>query len=974
MKKFLKITGITLVLVFILLLVLPILFKGKIIQVVKEQADANLNAKLEFSDLSLSLIRNFPSLSLKIDNLSLKGIDEFDKDTLISFNSFQTSLNLASVLFGDEIEIKSILLDKPVINAIVLENGKANWDITKPDTTAVADTTTSTTKFKIGFKKFEIRDGFIRYNDLEGKMSAQIDSLNFLLKGDLTESQTILSISSSIAKLNFNMEGIPYLSNAKVAFKSDLDANLDSSVYTFKENEISLNEIQAGFDGKISMPKEDIGFDLTFFTKETAFKPVLSLIPAIYMTDFDGIETSGNFILKGYVKGIYNDSILPAFGVDLKIENAMFKYPDLPKSVNNINVIVKVDNKGGTGDDNLIDIKKAHAEIAGNPIDAVMFVSTTAADVDMSGNIKARLDLESIKDVVPLDSITLKGIMDASLDMKGKLSSIEKEKYDEFKADGYLGLANFEFSSSDLPSKVGIPSAFMKFSPAYMSLEKLDVNIGKSDMHMIGRLDNIFQYVFKDSTLVGRFNFTSAYLDAADLMGSEETTTTSSSETAPEDTAALTAFEIPGNIDFLMKSKLDKIKYDNLNISNLTGDIILKDSKAGFKGVNMNLLEGNMGMNGFYDAKNVKQPKVDFDLKIKDFSIPAAFEAFNTVKQLAPVAKNSKGKFSLDFKFDSDLDYNLNPKYETLNGNGRLQSKEIGMKNSDAMAKLASLTKWKALDNPVLKDVDLKFKIVNGNLTIDPAKMKLGKSELEFGGTQNINKDIKYDIGFNIPRAELGETVNTVVDNLIAKTGKEIKLAENIKIDVVAEGKVDDPKFRLKGSKGEEGGVKQEIKKGLSEEAKKIIEEADKQAQAIIDKAKTEADKIRDEAKKAGDNLIKEADNQGDKLKEEAGKKGKDLIAEADKKGQELIDKATNPITKAAAKKSAELMHKEAVAGADKLKKEADNSATKLHNEAQLKADKLNQEANSKADALVAKAEAEAQVLKDNANKKVEKM
>lgn len=981
-KTILKITIIFLVVLLVLLFVTPILFKGKINQIIKDEANAALNAKLEFSDLSLSMFRSFPALSIRIDDLSLSGVDAFEKDTLVKFNYFQTDLNLMSVIFGDQIEIKAISLDRPVVRAIVLEDGKANWDIAKEDTTAVEvaeETTAEATKFKIGLKKFEINEGKISYDDRQSKMNAEIDTLNFLLKGDLSESETSLNIKTSIAALSFVMDGIKYLKKAKLTFKSDFQANMDSMAFVFKENEFGLNDILLGFDGSVKMPTDDISMDIKFKTKKTDFKSVLSLVPAIYMQDFAGVETSGKFDFKGYVDGIYNDSILPAFGIDLNIENGMFKYPDLPKSVNNINVAVKVDNKGGTGDDNIVDMKKAHAEIAGNPIDATMFVTTTAADVDINAEMNAKIDFASLQDVVPLEDITIKGMMNANLDIAGKLSSLEKEKYDEFKADGKIELSNFEYSGTDVPEKVVIPSALMQFTPAFVNLEKFEVNIGKSDMHLAGKIENMLPYVFQDSTLVARFNITSKYLNMSDIISSDESVEEQAvADTENNDTVPMTAFEIPGNIDFLLKSKLNKIKYDNLDITNLKGDIALKESKAMFKGVQMNLLDGNMGMDGSFDAKIVKQPKIAFDLRIKDFNIPAAFEAFNTVKQLAPIAKNANGKFSLDFDFATDLDYYLSPKYETLNGTGRFQSKEISITKSDALAKLASISKWKKLENPSLSDVDIKFQVKDGNLTVDPTKMNFGKSEIEFGGSQNLNKDINYNLGINIPRKELGETINNVVDNLIAKTGKEINLAENIKMDFIVEGKLDDPKFKLKGSKDGEGGVKQqikdEIKKGLSDEAKKLIEDADKQARALIDKANSEAQKIKDEAKKVGDKMVQEADTQGDKLKSEADKKGKDLIAEADKKAQKLIDEAGNPIAKIAAKKSAELIKKEARTSADKINTEADNSAKKLHDEAQLKADKLNKEAAEKADAVVAKAEKEAEKLKETANKKAENM
>jgi hypothetical protein len=51
MKKILKYTGITLGVIFLLLLIAPFLFKGKIVDAVKQAANDNLNASVNFSPL-----------------------------------------------------------------------------------------------------------------------------------------------------------------------------------------------------------------------------------------------------------------------------------------------------------------------------------------------------------------------------------------------------------------------------------------------------------------------------------------------------------------------------------------------------------------------------------------------------------------------------------------------------------------------------------------------------------------------------------------------------------------------------------------------------------------------------------------------------------------------------------------------------------------------------------------------------------
>ena len=83
MKKTLKVITVVFIILILFLFFAPMMFKGKIKELVTSQAGEYLNAKLEFADLDLSLIRSFPALSVRIDELSLSGINEFEKDTLV---------------------------------------------------------------------------------------------------------------------------------------------------------------------------------------------------------------------------------------------------------------------------------------------------------------------------------------------------------------------------------------------------------------------------------------------------------------------------------------------------------------------------------------------------------------------------------------------------------------------------------------------------------------------------------------------------------------------------------------------------------------------------------------------------------------------------------------------------------------------------------------------------------------------------
>ena len=65
LKIFLKSLGIFLGVVILAMILIPLLFKSQILNKTKDEINKNVNAKVEFTDLSLSLFRHFPNMQLQ---------------------------------------------------------------------------------------------------------------------------------------------------------------------------------------------------------------------------------------------------------------------------------------------------------------------------------------------------------------------------------------------------------------------------------------------------------------------------------------------------------------------------------------------------------------------------------------------------------------------------------------------------------------------------------------------------------------------------------------------------------------------------------------------------------------------------------------------------------------------------------------------------------------------------------------------
>lgn len=882
-KKVFKWLGILLLVLIIAAVALPIVFKDKIVQRVKDETNKNLNAKVDFGDFDISLIRSFPDLSVTMENLSVVGVNEFKGDTLISLKQLNIGLNLMSVIKGTQYDIREIILDEPNIFAQVLKDGKASWDITKPSTEP-ATTTKTSEPFKMKLKKFEIKNGDIIYDDATMDMRAILIGLNHTLKGDFSEEHFTLETQTNSASVNVTYGGIKYLSKVRADIKADLDADMVNSKYTFKQNEISLNDLKLMIDGFIAMPNEtDMDMDLKFKAKETEFKNILSLVPGVYTKDFADVKTSGKLSLDAFAKGIYNEKRMPAFGAKLLVNNAMFKYPSLPKSVNNIYLDMKVNNKDGQPDNTVIDINKMHFEMAQNPVDITMHISTPVSDANINGAIKGKLDLTSVKDYIPLEADQkLSGTIISDVTLKGRMSAIEKEQYENFDARGQFIVMDMDYKSKDTPYGVIVRKCYMTFSPKFVDLTAFDAKLGKSDIQATGKLENFIAYMFTDSAVIkGAFNMTSNYMNVNELMAEDETTTATSGtaqKPAATDTATAGVVEVPSNIDFTMNAAIGTLIYDNMEMKNVSGGIKVKDSKVDMTNLKMNLLNGSMIVNGSYDTKDVKRPKVNFDLNVSDFDITQTYKTFNTVEKLAPVAKYCSGKFGTTLKFSSDLDEKMEVILTSISGYGKLLTKAVQLANFEPVNKVADaikMEKYKRLD---LNNVNISFLFKDGKVNVEPFDIKVGNSTINIMGSNAFDQTINYTMTFDVPRSEMGSAANSAVNGLLAKantTGANLSLGERVKIDALITGTVTKPVVKV-DLKGAATNVANDLKDQAKAELDKKKAELEAKARGEADKAKAEAEaKARGEADKAKAEAEAKAKAEADRLKKEAEEKAR---------------------------------------------------------------------------------------------------
>ncbi|MGL4519683.1 MAG: AsmA-like C-terminal region-containing protein [Phocaeicola sp.] len=908
--KVLKITGAILAILLLAVVTIPLLLVSRLEPIVLREANKQLDATLTFEKLDVSLLAHFPQASLSLQNLSVTGQAPFEGDTLVSAKEITLVVNLLSLSGNSGFEVSKVLLQSPKLSALAQKDGRVNWDILKKEATASQPTTTTAapskeepaqatntpettpSSFRLLLKDVAVKDGQLSYQDEATQTQATITGLNWNVKGDMSAQQTLLETAVTAASITWIEKNQTLINRVKLEWNASLDANFSEKRFQLKENNLTINAMKAMVTGEVHQQDSNLAVNLALNSEKMEFKELLSLIPAFYTQDFEGLTASGTLEIDAWIKGNYTPHQLPAFEATVSVNNGNFKYANLPKSVEQIEVALAISNPGGALDDTAIDLSNLSLTMAGQKVNGSVKITHPVSDPYIATTLHGVVNLGAIKEVYPLpDSLSLNGVVTADLQLAAQLSAIEKEAYEKMAAQGTFTIQEMELTMKGLPT-VAIHRAKATITPATMVLSEAQLQVGKSDLMLQGKLTNYLAYAVKNELLTGQLSMVSNRLDLNEWMNRSTPTTdrttspatkeeSSSSQTISSPTTAETGatvnsalnFAIPTNLDLQLQSTIGEIAFQQLNLTNFKGELELKKGTLSMNNVSMNGLGGKMSASGqFSTAENPKQPQLVIKSSIQEASFEKTFKELQLIQQMAPLFAKTGGNYSLALNLTAALDSTLSPILKSVNGNGTIQSKSIQLQNLTLFTQLADALKDERLKKIEAKDVKIAFTIDEGKITTAPFDLHMGGINLNLAGTTNLDQHIAYKATISLPSNG---------QNYLQKIPVEIG------------GSFTAPTVTL----GVEEMVGDAIKNVLQNEANKLLggslgnlPTTNLSKEERLKAAKTEGDKLIERAKKEGQALVDKANNP---LLKMAAQKSADLLVQAaQKRAQQLIDEA----------------------------------------------------------------------------------
>ena len=450
--KILKWIGISLASILFLMFIIPILFPGTISKQVKIFANKHLAGELDYKKTHLTFFRHFPSLTVSVDDVLLKGSKPFQQDTLLAAKEVAVGINLKNLIFDGEVKIDEIYVTDSSVNVFVNTKGEANYNVyvSKPSN-KTKDTTEAGASIKLDLIKFRNID--VKYNDHAARVLVVAKGLNYTGKGGLSQDVFDLETDLDINKLDFSLDRIWYAKQKTL--HADLITRINTNALTFvlRKNELRINDLPLKFTGFLSILKDGYDLDIKAASEKTTIRDMLSVLPPQYLEWVKDTKIEGNsdlfFNLKG--KFIEAKNLKPRLKARLLVQNGFISSGSAPVPMNNLNMDLNVDLPDLNTDQLGIDLKKLSFDLGTNNSFRAVVQTKGLKEMQVKADIKGGVNLQTLDNALGLKNIDMRGLLNTDIKANG-LFSLDKKLFP--KTNGYLNLKNGWLKTKYYPNAI----------------------------------------------------------------------------------------------------------------------------------------------------------------------------------------------------------------------------------------------------------------------------------------------------------------------------------------------------------------------------------------------------------------------------------------------------------------------------------------------------------------------------------------
>ena len=342
----------------------------------------------------------------------------------------------------------------------------------------------------------------------------------------------------------------------------------------------------------------------------------------------------------------------------------------------------------------------------------------------------------------------------------------------QWEVRGSLSFKQMRGFSRMMPIPMKIDQTTLKFNTNDITLTDARLHLGKSDFMLNGEIKSIRQAMLRGGKLRGNFSLTSDYIDCnqlikainsgmqyAELQESTGHTGIDAESLATMDTHILQdsisvasldttdqVFVIPANLDMTLHTNAKKIDFKDAELSNVEGEIIIRDQSVNLSNLAMNSNIGRGNMTMFYTAKDSRGASAGFDLDMEDVMVEKLISLYPAIDTLVPMLRSFEGVVDCQITATCKMDSTMSLELPSLHSACYLHGENMVLLDGETFTEISKTLMFKNKKRNVIDSISVDLAIKDNKIEVFPFLVEMDRYKVAVGGTHNLDMTFNYHL------------------------------------------------------------------------------------------------------------------------------------------------------------------------------------------------------------------------------------
>ena len=337
----------------------------------------------------------------------------------------------------------------------------------------------------------------------------------------------------------------------------------------------------------------------------------------------------------------------------------------------------------------------------------------------------------------------------ASADISISLSDALRGYLRDWDIRGTVDMGSGRISLPAFPLPTTLAGVKGSFDNDTLDLRSITVNAGDSDISASARLTGLRRAILGRgrSLLKLKADVTSNFLDVNQLMGAYASLADDGPQQPhPDSTGTPRLLVIPSNLEVDFSLEASDIRYDSLEVSWAAADVAMRDRTVQITNALAATNMGDMYFEGFYTTRSRQDIQAGFDLKLVDITAEKVITLFPAVDTILPMLTSFAGDLNCELAATADIDTSMNLVLPSIDGVMRISGKDLTLKNSAELSRLAGKLKFNNKDKVHIDNMSVAGIVRDNVLEVFPFVLDVDRYLLAASGHQRLDRDFLYHI------------------------------------------------------------------------------------------------------------------------------------------------------------------------------------------------------------------------------------